>query len=300
MKGLGCKLRSAPHKVASFGAIHPVLGIGAAQVPTYATSSNLAPHCIYRLDQGRSKGCGGHAPAVWILIAASIAGIDLGFVGPPSQRHIYGAARAREAPGTAPLDDSGVEPADPIFAITEVGVRAMDHGPVPTPDGRMSDVTTAADLVHVGGLPNVGLRPTASELATSMRDLIIGAYVIDPLDPNFLALLAATLTAEKPIAIALFVDSAFELWGDQGKTAPLQGAPNFADPKAGGHYVAIVGHQVQPDGSFAFLILNSWGALWGCPPPSGGLPGLIWVSGGWLVASATEAYGIDLAVKVAA
>jgi len=317
VRGLGCELRSAAHKVARVcGNIGAALAIASGGAPTFDPSSDLSPHCQYRLDQGRSSACGGHAPAVWLVIAASIAGIDLGFKGPPSQRHIYACSRALEGPGgTGPLDDTGVMPADPILAIQTMGIRGMDKGVndngaiVKTPDGRCSDVTTDADLKHVGSSEtgNVGLRPTAEELAASMRELVLGSHAIDPAAPYFLETLASALSGDankgilpRPITATIFVDTPFDAWGDSPQPGPLGGTPNFADKNGGGHYVTIVGHRTEADGSLSFLILNSWSETWGVAPPSGGLPGLIWVTGAWLKASCSESYAIDLAVKVAA
>jgi hypothetical protein len=312
-RGRGCEVRSADHKRARFGGIHLALGIALGAAPAYARSSDLTPHCQYRLDQGQSSACGGHAPAVWLLIAASIAGVDLGFAGPPSQRHIYGCARCVEDKGPGPLEDSGVEPADPIIAIASCGVRGMpltSTGTIAlTADGRCSDVQTAEDLVDCpGAVPNVGLRPTAAELAESARDLVLGAYAIEPTSQYFCELVAAALSGDpskgikpRPVAVCIWADDPFEKWGEGDPIAtkpPLAGAVQWGT--GGGHYVTIAGHTTLPDGTLAFLILNSWSAKWGVVPPSGGLAGLIWVTASWLKASASEAYGIDLMVKAAA
>jgi hypothetical protein len=304
-RGLGCKPRSAAHKLARFGLIHALIGTTAGVAPTFAPTSDLTPHCPYRLDQGRSSACGGHAPAIWVATCASIAGISLGFTGCPSPWFIYATARCQEdtGPTGSPLADSGVEPADPINALADCGIVPMS--PTSTPDGRCSDVWTADDVAGIANAPppNVGNRPTAEQLAAAAKHLVVGAYVIDPAAAFFCELIAATLTAKKAVAACIFVDTPFEDWGNGNPpetTAPLGGKPNTNDPNGGGHYVTILAHKTLADGSLAFLIVNSWGESWGCGTPSNGPTGCIWVSGAWLAASASEAYGLTIETKAAA
>jgi hypothetical protein len=291
----GIEPRSDAHKLAGFGALRASLGLGDLDAPSFAPFSDLSPHFPYRLDQGPFGACGGHAPSAWLTIAASIAGVDLGFRGPPSQRHIYGGARARENPGSGPLRDTGVQPIDPILTVNEIGIRPMDtlrpDGSIDlTLDGRLSDVTAE----------NVALRPTAMELASSLRHTVAGAYLIDPVDPHFAELVAAALSGDavtgrkpRPVVITMFVDAAFE-----AGTSVVSGAPNFKDPKGGSHYVVIVGHQVTSAG-LVFLILNSWGPEWGVSPPGGGARGFVWVKRDRLVAATSEAFGVDISLKAA-
>lgn len=305
MRSRGVKLRSADHKLAKFKSIRHMLAVAAHDPPTFNPSSDLTPHAPKKhLNQGRSGSCGGHAPAVWLFVAASIAGIALGFDGPPSPRLGYGGARCIEQPGAGPLQDSGVEPADPINAYATMGVAPMRC--TLTPDGRYSDIWTAEDVENIPGAPaaNDSLRPTAEEDAECAKHLVLGAYTIDPLDPHFVQLVAAALSVGKPVTITAFVDSAFEDWGDNDPTdatPPLAVLPNYADPTGGGHYITILAHKTLQDGSLAFLIWNSWGKDWGvsctgCP----GEQGNIWVSDRWLAAACTEAYAGTLTVKAAA
>jgi hypothetical protein len=318
-RGRGCELRSAPHKLARLPSIHALLGTTADVAPSYAPSSDLTAHLPNRLDQGFSGSCGGHAPAVWLFVACSIAGISLGFSGPPSPRGLYACSRAPHQPGTGPLEDSGVEAADPVDAAQTVGVRAMEV--TITPDGRRSDIWTTADLQQAGivGVPaNDGYRPTAAEDLECAKHLVLGAYLIDTGSPFFTAIVAATLTAAKPVAVTCFVDMTFERWGDSdvAKAKPLDGSPNYQDPKGGGHYLTAMAHRTEADGRLAFLLVNSWGAVWGVTPPSlplvddrkpleagEALPpeaGCIWVTETWLRAACTEATGITVGLKEAA
>lgn len=305
-RGLGCKLRSAASKLALMlemhGLIHAHIGAVHGGAIVFDPSSDLtgSVSCAH-FDQGQSGSCGGHAPSIWLLVACASAGIALAFAGPPSPRFTYAVARSLTQPGTDPLTDSGVEPADPINGYEETGTIGMTVAS--TPDGRHSDIWTAADIGGPSPPANDALRPTAGEDAVACKDLVVGAPVIDPGSPNFTKLVAAALTKKIPVVATIFVDTPFESWGEATPrpTSPLGGAPNFSDPNGGGHYIVVLAHKTMPDGTLAFLIWNSWGEDWGVP--SDGKPGEsgnIWVSEAWLAASCSEAYGGVVSLRAAA
>lgn len=300
----GAHRRSAPHKLAHFGTAHLGLGTTPGAKPAFAPSSDLTKPAPHHMNQGATATCGGHALSVFLAIAFALSRISPSFAGPPSPRGVYAATLRIEQPGAAPLRDTGVEPADPFLAIARVGIRGMEVEL--TPDGRRSDVWGPDDVVHVEGAPppNVSDRPTAAEDVACAANLVSGAGVIEPSDPWFLELVAASLSQDKPVAACIFADHAFEDWGDEpGRSAgaALAGHPNFADEHGGGHYVVVVGHRTEADGSLSFLIWNSWGDEWGVP--SGEMPdeaGNIWVTGAWFRESCSEAFAGALTIRSAA
>lgn len=310
MKHLGCDRHSDPKKLSALleknGTIHHAIGAVHGEEITFAPNSDLTIHAPpgpegrFHFHQGKTGSCGGHAIAMWIAICAAIRGYVFDFAGPPSPRGLYGGARSETQAPPAPLTDSGVQPADPINAAQTIGVRGM--AVKLTPDGRYSDIWGPLDVEGLSPpVPaNDSLRPTAAEDVVSSKDLVVGAYVIDPRSPNFTKLVAAALSAEKPVAATIFVDTPFEIWGDASPTPnapPLDGTPNFSDPDGGGHYVVILAHKTLATGKLAFLIWNSWGGEWGVPSAQMTEAGNIWVTEEWLAASCSEAYGGDLTIS---
>lgn len=308
-RGRGCHLHSTPHKLDHFALVHTAIGATPGQAPAYAPSSDLSDRAPQdHLDQGSTGTCGGHAIAVWIAIALAYAGVSLDFSGVPSPHGIISATYRIEQPGDAPLKDTGVEPADPLLAIARTGVRAMEENA--TPDGRFSDCVGPGDVRDLpGALPNIQLRPTAPQDIAAQHNRLVGAYAIEPSDTLFTALLAACLTQERPVAACIFVDSAFEAWGEDSPPAtkaPLDGHPDWNDPNGGGHYVVIVAHKTVTAemaaewasqgvtiavGTLVFLIWNSWGNGWGCPSPARpDRGGNIWVTETRLRAMTSESY----------
>jgi hypothetical protein len=281
--------KSHPDKLANkkAAASHPVIAaaLAAATIPA---SADLGPNEPTRLDQGQSGSCTAHSFSGSCSTACRQAGAPLPFE--PSPRELYsttrGIERAIQTVGSntlAPLTDSGAELADVVNAGSSFGVSPMLG---PTPDGRNSDIWTAADTTAQP--ENVNAEPDSDQLEAAGTTLVTGEYMIDPTAPNVSDLAAAALAAGYPIYTGFYVDSAFENL-QPGQVAP---APNQNDPNGGGHAVFLSGYTTNPDGTRTFILTNSWGLGW-CDQ------GRCLVSEAWLKAC-WELYVMDVQVQKAA
>ena len=218
-----------------------------------------------RLDQGQTGTCHAHSAAAVIWTAY---GGTLTFI--PSPRQIaactYADVRSAVTPPGLPLpklQDTGADLSDDAAALATWGIAPM--GP-PTSDGRASDVeNNPAD--------NTFPEPDPSQLLVAGSDLISGEYQI-PVDANAPTLCALSLDAGVPIWLGFFVDSAFE----QAGPSTVIGAPNQSDPSGGGHAVYLSAYRTAADGSYEFLLQNSWGSSWADS-------GAVWCSTAWLLAT---------------
>jgi len=253
---------------------------GVAAFPPSATLVACAPPVM---DQRQSNSCTGHGGSGGAYTACAAKGNPLPFV--PSQRGVYGDARCEERTmlsdgSLAPLKDEGATIADVIGALEKSGVRKMG----PLNGSAFSDVTAV----------NVNDPPTLAEDEESARDLLVGAYAIAN-GSNLGAHIADAIANHKaPVIIGVYVDTAFEQWGENASPskAPLDGAPDASDPNGGGHCMYIIGYRTESTGSLSFQIRNSWG-------PDIGVHGDWWVTERWLAAALWEAYALDVTPKAA-
>lgn len=264
--GKGAK-PSHPDKLArrKLATSHPL--IAAVLAGTIAAAASLQQYEPPRKDQGQCGGCTAHSLSCGCSVAtASVAAITNGastaLPFSPSPREIYAATRALERAAATPagqllpaLTDSGAELADVLAAVGEYGV--CPQAVAVTPDGRNSDVWTAADTTAQPA--NVNAEPAVAQLEQAATYLVAGAYGIT-IDSTTSAVCAAAIQAGFPIYVGFFCDSGFEAWkkGD----APY-GAPNQNDPNGGGHAVFIDGFTTNADGTRTWRLVNSWGESWG-------------------------------------
>ncbi len=221
-----------------------------------------------RLNQGQTGTCHAHSAAAVIWTAYKAAGRPLAWI--PSPREVaactYADVRSSVTPPGLPLpklQDTGADLSDDAAALATWGIAPM--GP-PTSDGRASDVENdPAD--------NTFPEPDPSQLLVAGSDLISGEYQI-PVDANAPTLCALSLDASVPIWLGFFVDSAFE----QAGPSTVVGAPNQSDPTGGGHAVYLSAYRTAADGSYEWLLQNSWGSSWA-------LNGSVWCSTAWLLAT---------------
>ena len=281
--------RSHPSKIVNkkAAATHPVIAAALAAAASPA-SYDLAAAEPPRLDQGQSGSCTAHSFSGSCSTACRQTGNPLPFE--PSPRETYAATRGIErAQATAPgvplpaLTDSGAELADVVTAGDTFGIAPMQG---PTPDGRNSDIWTAADTTAQP--ENVNNEPDGDQLEQAGTTIVTGEYMIDPAAPNVSDLAAAAISSGYPIYTGFFVDSAFEnLQPGQVAQAPKQN-----DPNGGGHAVFLSGYTTNADGTRTFILTNSWGTSW-CDQ------GRCLVSEAWLKAC-WELYVMDVQVQKAA
>lgn len=223
------------------------------------------------LDQGQSGSCVGHGTAQGVAISCASTGVALGFV--PSPRTNYAVVRTLEksAPTDA-LTDSGAMPADMMTALSGFGCRPIRP---PTPDGRNSDIWTAADTTAEP--PNVNVDEDLGDLLTAGQKVLTGEYRIDETAADFLTQIEAAITAGYAVGIGIFVDSAFENWSPSAQPQGLT-TTNFSDPNGGGHWLCMDAYQTSQDGSKTYSGPNSWSDTYGagalvdtvnCPNPGG-------------------------------
>ena len=274
--GRGLK-RSAPHKLSRRVALaeHPVVRSLLANLPASVDLAKFQPAI---LDQGPTGSCTAHSTASAVATAFAAAGHPLAFV--PSPREIYATTRALERAASTPagatlgyLTDGGAELGDVFTALSQFGVCPIE---APTSDGRLSDVEPS----------NVNSEPGFIQLEQAALRPVVGPYGLDPTSSSASDTIAAALAAGIPVAIAAFVDTAFE----NLQPGHVAGAPNQADPQGGGHAIYLSGYQTQPDGSRAFILTNSWGVGW-CNA------GRCLVGPAWL-AAAWEAWPVSVVVGV--
>lgn len=210
-------------------------------------------------DQGQSSSCTAHSlvKAVEILTAASGAA----FRG--SMHVLYSLTGTLEK--ESPLADDGRQCVDCLEVVATQGLAPFAG---PTPDGRNSDVTDAADG---DSSPNVCVPATTEEVtAASMHKFDFGQNSVDPASAQLSDLLASCLAAKGVVYLGTQVGQVFEsLTGDtvaEPDTIP-------SDPNGGGHALIIVGYKTV-NGVRVFLVQNSWSKQWDNS-------GLCWASLAW-------------------
>lgn len=154
--------------------------------------------------------------------------------------------------------DTGADLQDDATALVGWGLAPIQ---APTSDGRFSDVE--ADPAN-----NVFPEVDPSQLQKAFQ--VTGEYQI-PVDANAAKNVALCIDAGIPVQIGIFVDMAFENLTPGQVAQPA----DQADPQGGGHALYIYGYRTAADGSYEFLVKNSWGSVW-CDS------GSCWASTAWL------------------
>jgi hypothetical protein len=254
--------RSTPARIAHRlgGHTHPKIAAALAAGPR--GSANLTT--CQRLDQGNSSTCHAHSAAAAIWTSFNAAGKPLSFVPSPlviaSTTYADLRAKATAVPPFPKLTDDGAQLQDDADAIAMWGLAPVS---APTKDGRFSDVENYTD----GAFPE----PDTSTLQVAGESLADGEYQI-AVDASAHNVVAASLDVGIAVWLGVFVDSAFEQLGPNDIAQPA----NASDPSGGGHALFLSGYRTAQDGSFEFLIVNSWGYGWANN-------GTVWASTRWLL-----------------
>jgi hypothetical protein len=281
-------LRSHPDKLAKTRDVgsHPVIGpthaaiLGSGAAPT---SGPLVSSIASRKNQGQCSGCTAHALAGGIETRCAYAKCEPSF--PISMHEVYsctlGWERAAATPAgqpLPPLQDTGAELADVIASVATMGVSKFLG---PSPDGRNSDIWTAADVANIPNAPapNVANEPDGSQLEEAASDPLAGAYTIDLTASDAVSKAVASITSGYTLYVGTFVDTAFMNLQNGQIAQPA----NQQDPNGGGHalYIADFRPSKTKPGELEFLVVNSWG------PWAGGNEdddGMVWASQEWLLA----------------
>jgi hypothetical protein len=285
-----------PEKYHRFGAAHPAPLVGAAAA--FAIAASMVAFKKVKLNQGESDSCPGAGSSQAISVRLRAIGTPLAFE--PSPKNIYANVRAKEQPGTGPLEDSGADPVDLVDTLGSEGVEAMPTNPDGslklTPDGRIYDLWSADDVASVPNAPapNIGDRPTAKDDEASQADLVLGIARLDPAAADFEDQVCSAIDVEKaPVGVGIHATPAFEAYGDAwtADAKPFADATGFTD--ADGHWVAVYAYRTEADGPRSYWLGNSWGD-WG--DADGG----VWVTGAWLRASCMVALKFACTLKAAA
>jgi hypothetical protein len=160
------------------------------------------------------------------------------------------------------LTDGGADLSDDATALAKWGVAPIQ---APTSDGRYSDVENDPP-------DNTFPEADPAQLELAGKDLIAGEYAI-PVDAQAPVLCALALDAGIPIWVGFEVDQAFE----DATPSTVVGAPDPAYA-LGGHAVYLSAYRTAADGSYEFLLQNSWGSDWADD-------GAVWVSEAWILAT---------------
>jgi hypothetical protein len=232
-------------------------------VPDFASVSDFEADVM---DQGNDASCGGHGTAQCIASSAGAAGIAMPV---PSPWYLYALARIMGR-GTAveALTDSGIQPSWLLQALPAYGVMPFFG---PSPDGRYSDVWSAADTGD-STKSNVTQEPDLLSLERGGMKLLTGEYRIDETAPNFAAQIQACVAGVggKPasVGIGIFVDVANFMRWDPSK-GPIN-TIDLTDPNGGGHWLALTYYYKTLAGALVFGGPNSWSKSWpGGSGPSG-------------------------------
>jgi hypothetical protein len=244
--------------VASLAAQDPIADrIAQGNLPA-ATNNTKDP----KTDQGPTSSCTAHALVKGVEIL-------IGFFG--SMHVLYGLTGQRQGD----LSDDGRQLSDNIIVAITQGLAPFE-GDV---EGRHSDISTA----------NATTPPTFEETKAALEHKFqLLQLRIDPAVPGFEKKLIATLALGSSIYLGTQVGSAFENLGN-GMIAQPDPAN---DTSGGGHALLIVGHRTNADGTYDWLIQNSWGETWD-------ENGECWASTAWVVAC-WELHPLLLATPTAA
>lgn len=234
-----------------------------------------------RFDQGQSGSCTAHSFVGALATRCKYAQQPPSFVASPKQ--VYSCTRGLERADTTPagqqlpdLQDQGAELADVIRAAALFGVAPMADEV--TPDGRVSDVWSEADVQGLAPMPdpNVNNEPDLAQVEQAESDPLAGAYTIDLTQgATAVQTACASLDAGYPLYNGFFCDSAFQ----QLQANDVAQVPNTSDQSGGGHAVFFVAHRdsEKVPGTKEFLLVNSWGVGWAAQ-------GCVWVSQAFFLA----------------
>jgi len=226
--------------------------IGNIEAPFLACMQGLVGGPV--LDQNGVGSCTAHGSAQGALATAAANNRPPIFV--PSLLDLYGITRELERGQSTPagqalpaLTDSGAMPTDVLTAWSRYGTRAAK---IPSPQGYRSDCDTSNCNNEV-------------DLETIERDgqkLVTGGYRIDTGTSAFVDQICASIgTMNTACGIGIFVDSAFEAWGQNWTpgTAPIQSV-DLSDQNGGGHWIAVTSYRPDPSRTGKRILRgpNSW------------------------------------------
>lgn len=229
-------------------------------------SGSLTP--AIRYDQGQTPTCGPHSAAGVVWTAANAAGVSLPALSPRFiAANIYADLRSANTPvdqPLSPLQYQGIDLSDGATALRNWGVAPMAEPT--TADGRVSDIELAPPS-------NIFPEPNVGQLVIAAGELISGEYQI-PVTSVAPVTCALAIDNKAPIWVGFFCDTAFE---ELTSTSVAQPA-DLDDPNGGGHAVYLSAYRTAADGTFEFLIQNSWGTDWA-------INGSVWASSAWVAAA---------------
>jgi hypothetical protein len=218
---------------------------------------DLTPHIPCIVDQDGTGTCFACAPksAIETTLAAGGALIGIVISVLDLATLVHAIERAADGFDGQPLWDWGGDPADVVTAITQWGVRPARYRAGTDEAARHCDASpdTVGPDHEPGPSEKGGVEPDFADLLTDADTLIVGAHEIDDTDP--ITDLRRTLANGACVTVAWRVLPADEL---AGPDTILDGRAGPAD-----HDSYIAAYKRQPDGTFRFRLVNSWGASWG-------------------------------------
>ena len=233
------------------------------------------------IDQGPTGVCFAAAPARALVYSFAATGTPLGF--DPSVLDLATLVHAleRAADGDPEHDklwDWGGDPADVVTVCQSIGVRPARYRPGTDEAVRRCDAspdTIGPPWSPAEGQPG-GVEIAFSDLLRDAHGLLVGVHEIGVItDPE--------LDLRRSIAGGAAVTGAWCVQDADEDPAPdtvLDARVGIAD-----HDSLFVAYRTMPDGSFQYLLQNSWGDHWGDD-------GRLWVTGGF-VRSATCLYSFS-------
>lgn len=251
---------------------------GASPLPK---ATNNRAKLVARKNQGQSSACTCHSLSAALATLAAIVGVAC--VDP--SEHVLYSRSGRIEQATGDLQDNGRQLLDVWQAQQNDGLAPQT--PATSPDGRNSDIWTAADATSPPPNVNIDATPGELELAGKCR-LPFALATIDPTAADCEAQVQASLAAGRMVWFGTEVGQAFESATGSADVAP-DSNPN--DPDGGGHALFFVDYRTKADGSVEYLVCNSWGLSWG--DSTDNEPGLCWV-GGAFVRSCWELHALSL------
>lgn len=242
MYGLGYVADPEGHRRTPF---HHVMGsLAPAPANQYAASLGNGLPSVF--DQNGSGSCTGHGFSCGITTFANLhpGTLPSGFVVSPDDLYKGGRAidRMPNPDGSFPrLLDVGAMPNQVIRFANEWGVRQM----VALPD-RYSDV----DPLTVNAEPNL------AALEADGVNLVVGDYQIFAGGSDLGAQVRAAISNGIPVCVA--VPGGSDAWQRYTAGSVIGATGTELD-----HYVCLYAYATQPDGSYLYVIRNSWGTGWG-------------------------------------